>query len=1738
MNTPSELTAAGTAPRTPLPPQAQLLALFPPPLRETIRRCAVPRTFGLALYEAHLRAPHDGGPELNLLVQLGQVEAVPGRTDRYRLRSEVSEAALLDWWGDEGRPPALELPVPARLCEIAASVRAADESNVSRLEKLAVELLHDPKTAGETFVTLYTEADGAHDLARCRAVLDVLDAPDRLPLLTAGLADLRNKYATYLAARTLWVDDYYRSAHYVSRPHAERALEQMLSPDGSRILQLYARGGMGKSMQLRWFTARRAVPHRIPCARVDFDNVHSQVAARLPWLLLLELAAQLNRQLVGGPFQELLAAHGRYRALLPVAPGPGEVEAAPQHAAADDGEDVVARFCAIVQELDRARPVVLILDTVEEILRPSVNPAGLVRLLGQITRDAPTLRIVLAGRYDLREPDRPTSGLEMTSLQLKPLTDAEQRTYLTGIRGITDRDLIDAIQWLCRGLPLTLSLYANLVTEAQSITAAELRGCDDPGLLSAVNRVVKRLDDHRVRWLLRYGVIPRRLSFEFVRSVMWPYLREGMTGQSTVDAPTADRRPHDPDRPIFRTDISPPRDDAELQEVWDALLTYAADYGWVSVERDGAVQFRSDLQEPLRALIQPHDVFRHLQRDAAEFFAAKALSAPAEWLRWTREAIFHRIFVDVEAGAQEWRRAMAHAASARRNDWCLDLASNLLGREFTDWDGEPIPPMTHELLANAQLELARAAASVAEERALRDEDAAAGNEDPLWNDVERSLVAAVDLARRAGVILPGVAVLDARLSLARGDAERASKVLWEHRKELEPSRDLADLERTLGRALHRLRRPGAADRLSASFEIACEAGDLAGAQLSLLLAVDRYEQVNRYTEAINALRTARDRGAAGAADEVDDVFAFVEASILARAGQPEQARVRAREMIERTDSVAAHHAMALAAYFAENPLVAVDSCTDARRRQREDASSDQSRTEAVLGLRGHAWAQVHAYDRAVGDLMAAASLARARRNPDRAADHAAEAALILLRGTSDLRQASQCLDEAERSAPAIGSRGWAKVAFGWSRLMCELREFGVATESLVNTRRTLADVGAPPDLRIRAALAALALPPTVGSDAHRDALTELVEQLRLVTPAAARWWMLSDLKFAGSLVAVDRSLCREVVALAWLRDDAANVTELAAQGWRLAEALRVTEDHRGARSVLDRALRHRGGDLLGWWRWLDAVSRLGDAQPDEPTPPDDLIAGAHRTPTLAAACLILLARRRLLIDPPQRIQHRLDMAAELLDRPGRPTVWAAHLALARAELDRRLDLRPAASRHAAEAAGLLSRLGATVERDAVADRYVLGGSPARDEGRAVEIHLGRPRDETMEITVRRPGEQEVVHVASLKDVGGLSFQNTHARIRHVLGPLAKGWRTWSTQIAERVLVPELRQLAAASRDLRIVAASRELAAWPWELTRAHGMDAPLACASNVGLVYRSLSATRRTEAMVRALQGALDRLGYFDGVADGLIGAMTMDALRKFQSDAGIDDEGITSRDTWAALRERLAALRQRMPNVVLLRPDPERELEKQRGSKASGTSLIASYLRAGFTVDVLDNPTLRGVHRFVSAGDRPMPDLVHVVAPVRYSGGATVLDLSDDAGARSVRSGGVVGELTVTRFSELLAMLARGGRVPLVVLDVPLPSSQVEALRSLSVRNSIAHQVLQLGQVDVILATGLADQHDRPQLTSVITEGLGRGDSAAKVLATMHAARTGSDAIGSVLAFLGSALFTDRPPFALLPLG
>jgi peptidoglycan hydrolase-like protein with peptidoglycan-binding domain len=450
-----------------------------------------------------------------------------------------------------------------------------------------------------------------------------------------------------------------------------------------------------------------------------------------------------------------------------------------------------------------------------------------------------------------------------------------------------------------------------------------------------------------------------------------------------------------------------------------------------------------------------------------------------------------------------------------------------------------------------------------------------------------------------------------------------------------------------------------------------------------------------------------------------------------------------------------------------------------------------------------------------------------------------------------------------------------------------------------------------------------------------------------------------------------------------------------------------------------------------------------------------------------------------------------------------------------------------------------------LQRDGVAERFFSGRAAWRDDTETVELRFGNLEAAGLTVLVRLPDRPQIALETPRAALGDLASDDILLRIRATFDPLAGGWRGWSGEVPERVLVPDVlrhvRPVAGRQRDVRLVFESRDTAATPWELTRAWD-GAPLAQAPGIATVYRSLRRYRREEAMSHAAQTALLALGHYEGVPDGYTGDVTLEAVRRFQQRAGIEADGIPGRDTFAALRRALADARKPRPlRVVVLRPDPARQLERQRGETAAGSGLVGGYLTHGAEVTVVDDPTPDRLRALGLAGHTDTrPDIVHVAAPVRFGGGASVLDFGGDAAARytghSTRRPDA--ELTVSSLCELVQRLVpTGGRLPLLVLDVPLPGTVAEAVRALSARNSLAFQLMELGGIQALLATGLAGAEDQIQIVGTIAGGLAGGRDVADVARSLHHARPGADDLESTLAFGATALCLERPSFALFPL-
>ncbi len=296
-------------------PAKLLLAEVPAAVRATLLRCALPGAFDAECYRTVLAT--DDGPELAELRADRLVERCSDGND-FRIAPAVREVAWLRWWTEAGR--AEGAAVPPALASFGRAYAAWCLEHGRALEAMRGLIVGDPQGAATLLQSEYRTADGALNLTRCNDLLLVLSEPELGPLVGPDLAALRNDLHRYLNARSMWSNAYLAGSRYLHRPAVEEALIGLPDEDGRRTLRLSAQGGMGKSTTLMWFVAHHCVPARIPCALVDLDWVDPVNATRHPWLVLLEIAMQLNLQMAGAPFQELLREHRAYRGALSAQP--------------------------------------------------------------------------------------------------------------------------------------------------------------------------------------------------------------------------------------------------------------------------------------------------------------------------------------------------------------------------------------------------------------------------------------------------------------------------------------------------------------------------------------------------------------------------------------------------------------------------------------------------------------------------------------------------------------------------------------------------------------------------------------------------------------------------------------------------------------------------------------------------------------------------------------------------------------------------------------------------------------------------------------------------------------------------------------------------------------------------------------------------------------------------------------------------------------------------------------------------------------------------------------------------------------------------------------------------------------------------------------------------------------------------------------------------------------------------
>lgn len=1663
--------------------------------RELLKRCAVVHRFDAGLVDV-LRSALPDQPDASLenLIEHRYTEPVPGRNGYYRLPTKLRQEHYERWWseapGDDMIPPDLRA-LSAQL------VKYLTTSGADPREVLYHELLVDLDAACVRFEELFEKADREFDLAGCQDLLDVLT--ERLALLGPEVAELRNKYRARMRARSMWMEDWYRSARFLLPGSSAAVLDDLLEGRTARVLMLWSPGGMGKTSHLRWLIARRCVVDGDVCAYIDFDHVDKLVAMHEPSLLLLEAAAQLDQQLPDAPFHELLAQY------------PGQRERLRRRSISLAGRgvdgDLIERFAAGLLEVPRDRRVVLLFDTVEEALllggqgRVQADLAPFLQQLSSLLARVPTLRVVFAGRYDLAGRVAGFRRLfpRVLTTQLPPLTQEEARAYLTEFRRVTRADVVEEAIQSAGGIPFKLELIADVAEDHPELDAAELKAYANPDLRYVMNRVVERLEPGLQR-LLRYGVAPRMLDRQFAEEVL---------GRWVVD-----------------------ESGPGLDELWSDLKRYAGSASWVTLDplEPDAVRFHPEVLAPMRALLRADPVHDEVQRQAAEWFARRAELDPSRATRRMREAIYHRFQLEGPAAQEVWSQYLTRARVDRRPDRRRELAAEVLTSDYVDDDGprqwrSGKTMISRGTLIRARWELAVAAAQIALEEDVERREAE-------WLEAEQALADIEYLQEPRRV----KSVSDAELALLR-----AQIALGEH--DLDQARKHVD--RALGGRLTREDRQwlwlayaaaaSAAGRDDAVLQFNTILRSAARDEDSDAHRTDVYLRLAAHHIAHDNLArgvVALDNAAALAEGRQANEVRLERAKMALRLGAPSDALEHLDHIDADEPEIEARRSILLTRTLvaAGRPYEAAQVAFAASQALSGTLESGGPRQRALAAegreFRGKARAALLDAPAATRDFDDAATRWSRLGANDSVCRCWVRSAELQLRGLGNFREADLRLDQARRAAPARGEDAWRR---------CTLlaAEFFGATARPERGRALVDDTIAalearrrPPRAVVMAALQGLAL----SSDAETENryLTLLCDELAGVSPPVARLVLLDGLAGCGQLQGDPRlvaRLRRLVPSAARARD---NYPRLSDDDWPLmalrdAELDRVTGRPDLARRTLTKvsALIERNGALVTNMLPLVASAARAGA--------NDVISVVaqrelrKRESSGAGAILdaaVLLEAARAAADAKLR-GELLTRAASILNQSTAPSGrWGALLHELLGDQAEHAGHNDEARESRQLALALYDELGDVERLDRLRERTPGDQSEWVPSLSGGELRVTVELRAALTIETQSNAARSPARTVQVPGRLGDALRRLAATESRPMNPLRelRPLLDDPDALGEELAAPLLDALDGGSADREGVvevglrAKDAVIRMLPWELA------APHLEAREVSL-FRRAPRARGEPGDVRGVQRALNRLGVGTLGVDGLVGPDTRAAVAKFQSSFGLPPTGEPDPATVQALQARLVG--PIAPRVTIVRPSRHAEEVAYRGSRQSGAPVDWLYERAGFAPAVLDAPT----QDVLEVELRRHPTAVlHLTVGLVDHHGVPAIDLLESARPKARAS--ITGRLTATAFERLIP---RDAPSPLVIIDVPAPPAPHEIATQLLLRNWFAAELMAVGNVRALVATGLAQYGLQVELYEELIGGLRRGCEVGELVRRLQALGRSGEAL-EAMTFGATALFARRP--------
>jgi hypothetical protein len=643
------------------------------PMDRALRCLSLVRLFDSTLYLGVMIANDSELPPFEAVIHHPDVQPVPRGEQQYWLREAAQTRRLAEWQDhpDDERKWSQWLYL---------WLTAHGSAAVDCLDLL---LRFDSEDALTLLRREYDSADADNDLVRCHALAERVEASmGRIP---EGQRGAFLQFVTRYSARALFLTELHLTMKYFPRPEVEKAFDELVSGNGNQwILFLDAPGGMGKTTFIQRMIAHKLLNHPpfSLVVRVDLDDIDVSSIALAPWLIAIEIVSDLEVQLPSKlfsqgnpsfaqqvePFRPLL-----YRRTSSRAPALGDNARNELAKQARAEFSQWSKFQSYCRDLPSERPLVVFIDTVEEAsLHFPDEFRKVLERFEELHQALPQLRLVLSGRYRPEENHFTSYDKKLRQqtrfATLKPLDPPDARAFIGRVMTRPpSADLIELMVESAGGNPFKLYLLSEIVTDQPSISAQELRESGkDTDIAYLLYRVINRIPagtELGLRWLLRYGAVPRRLTYSFLEENLHPLLIRALKGeleQDNEDIPSERERQSWLQR--AEVDLSP-------RSLWDKLSKYSSEHGWISVDSHDpdTVILHAEVAKPMRRLLKEQrargggKIYTTLNTEAAEHFAKLKKEHPERWVDYALGELFHRI----EAGTDDPVQAVKDAFNER-----------------------------------------------------------------------------------------------------------------------------------------------------------------------------------------------------------------------------------------------------------------------------------------------------------------------------------------------------------------------------------------------------------------------------------------------------------------------------------------------------------------------------------------------------------------------------------------------------------------------------------------------------------------------------------------------------------------------------------------------------------------------------------------------------------------------------------------------------------------------------------------------------------------------------------------------------------------------------------------------------------------------------------------------------------------------------------------------------------------